>query len=186
MALLAESLVEEWLNRNGFFTIRGVRQGVGEMDLVAVRPYPGGVVIGWHVEVQASFRPMGYIAKLTREMLKELGGSPTSVRTRTPEQVENCARAWVANKFHARDKVLLRERLWPGITWSFHLVHAKVKESRELEVFAAEGVICHPLGELLSALSQRSFGSFTGSSGGDLAEIVSYYKSYELRRDGEP
>ncbi len=25
MALLAEELVEEWLNRNGFFTIRGIK-----------------------------------------------------------------------------------------------------------------------------------------------------------------
>ena len=38
MALLAESLVEEWLNREGYFTIRGVKHGVGEMDLLAVRP----------------------------------------------------------------------------------------------------------------------------------------------------
>ena len=51
MALLAESLVEEWLNRDGFFTIRGVKHGVGEMDLLAVRPQPDGRVIGWHVEV---------------------------------------------------------------------------------------------------------------------------------------
>jgi len=29
MALLAESVVEEWLNRNGFFTIRGIKHGVG-------------------------------------------------------------------------------------------------------------------------------------------------------------
>lgn len=35
MALLGESLVEEWLNREGFFTIRGVKHGVGEMDLLA-------------------------------------------------------------------------------------------------------------------------------------------------------
>ena len=33
MALLAEELVEEWLNRHGYFTIRGVKLGVHEMDL---------------------------------------------------------------------------------------------------------------------------------------------------------
>ena len=36
MALLAESLVEEWLNRKGFFTIRGLKQDVDEIDLLAV------------------------------------------------------------------------------------------------------------------------------------------------------
>jgi hypothetical protein len=44
MALLAESLVEEWLNRAGYFTIRGVKHGLGEMDLLAVRPGSDGVV----------------------------------------------------------------------------------------------------------------------------------------------
>jgi hypothetical protein len=48
MALLAESLVEEWLNRKGYFTIRGLKHGLGEMDLLAVRPESAGV-IGWHV-----------------------------------------------------------------------------------------------------------------------------------------
>ena len=33
MALLAEEIVEEWLNRQGYFTIRGVKVGVHEMDL---------------------------------------------------------------------------------------------------------------------------------------------------------
>jgi len=41
MALLAESLVDEWLNRQGFFTIRGVKHGVGEIDLLAIRAVPG-------------------------------------------------------------------------------------------------------------------------------------------------
>ena len=44
MALLAESLVEEWLSRSGFFTIRGVKHGVGEMDLLAVQHQPHGIV----------------------------------------------------------------------------------------------------------------------------------------------
>jgi hypothetical protein len=36
MALLAEELVEEWLNRTGYFTIRGLKLGVHEVDLLAV------------------------------------------------------------------------------------------------------------------------------------------------------
>jgi hypothetical protein len=177
MALLAESLVEEWLNRKGYFTIRGLKHGLGEMDLLAVRP-DADRVVGWHVEVQASFRPIGYIAKRTREMIAEFGGSATSSRTRTREQAEDCARAWVAAKFRAPDKVQLREHLWPGVEWSFHLVHAVVRERHELEVFTGEGVTCHAFHQLLSELSQRD-GLFSGSAGGDLAEIVSYYKTYE-------
>ena len=184
MALLAESLVEEWLNREGYFTIRGVKHGYGEMDLLAVRPLPDGSVIGRHVEVQASFRPIGYIGKRTDAMVAESGGGRSSARSRTPEQIDICARHWVESKFKSNDKALVRERLWPGVTWSFHLVHAVVREPRELEIFKLEGVTCHPFHELLANLSNRSKDSFSGSAGGDLAEIVSYFKSHKSSSDG--
>lgn len=179
MALLAESLVEEWLNCSGFFTIRGVKHGVGEIDLLAIRHEAGGFVIGWHVEVQASFRPIGYIAKLTSEMAKASNRVRTSAVARTPEQIETCAREWVHSKFKAGDKAKTREHLWPNVLWSYHLVHAVVREGRELEVFQGEGVTCHPFRELLTDLSRRRDQAFSGSAGGDLAEIVSYFNSSE-------
>ncbi len=175
MALLAESLVEEWLNRNGYFTIRGVKHGQGEMDLLAVRPQTDAVV-GWHVEVTVSFRPIGYIA---REPAGDSGGRGSYVRKRTPEQVRDYARAWVEAKFRSPDKDRLRSELWPGVEWSYHLVHGIVRYPIELEAFTNEGVTCHPFHRLLSDLSQRGDRSFSGSAGGDLAEIISYYKSYE-------
>lgn len=178
MALLAESLVEEWLNRQGCFTIRGVKHGVGEMDLLAVRPHSNGI-IGWHVEVQASFRPIGYIAKLTSGLVGGTGRSRTSARARDRHEVELCAREWVSAKFRNPEKIKLRERLWPGVEWSFHLVHAVVREPHELEIFTSEGVVCHPFHELLSALSKRDGGAFSGSAGGDLAEIVAYYEAHK-------
>jgi hypothetical protein len=33
---MTEELVEEWLNRKGYFTIRGVKLCVQEMDLLAM------------------------------------------------------------------------------------------------------------------------------------------------------
>jgi hypothetical protein len=188
MALLAESLVEEWLNREGYFTIRGIKHGLGEMDLLAVRPQPGGVVVGWHCEVTVSFRPIGYIA---HEPVGDSGRKGSYVRKRTPEQVKACAHSWIDKKFRDPDKVQLRARLWPGVSWSFHLVHGVVRYPCELEVFASAGVICHPFHQLLSDLSRRDGGLFSGSAGGDLAEIVSYYKSHEAgnpepRKDAEP
>jgi hypothetical protein len=160
-----------------------LKHGVDEIDLLAVHPPANGVIEGWHVEVQASFRPIGYIAKRTDHMVAESGGSKASARARTAEQIDICAREWVAAKFHAPAKVKLREQLWPGVAWSFHLVHAVVREPRELQAFASEGVVCHPFWELLAALSQRTKGSFSGSAGGDLAEIVSYYKAHKSDRN---
>jgi hypothetical protein len=175
MALLAESLVQEWLNRGGFFTIRGVKHGQGEMDLLAVRPQPEGVVIGRHVEVQVSFQPVGYVAKLADELAKEMGKKRTSSVARSTEQITVCAQKWVENKFKTPAKVKLRERLWPGVQWEYHLVHAKVHEPRELEVFTAEGVACLSFNLLLSELCGKSNCCFSSSAGGDLAEILKYY-----------
>jgi hypothetical protein len=66
MALLAEQLVNEWLNRHGFFTLHGIKIGVDEIDLLGVRATKGRLE-GWHVECQVSFRPVAYISKLSRE-----------------------------------------------------------------------------------------------------------------------
>lgn len=57
MALLAEELVEEWLNRNEFFTIRGIKLGYHEIDLLAIG-FEDGKTICRHDEVQASARPI--------------------------------------------------------------------------------------------------------------------------------
>jgi Holliday junction resolvase-like predicted endonuclease len=70
MALLAEEIVEEWLNRQGYFTIRGIRLGVNEVDLVAVKFSKGSEVTCRHIEVQASMRPVSYISKIPKAARK--------------------------------------------------------------------------------------------------------------------
>lgn len=171
MPLLAETIVEEWLNQHGYFTIRGIKQGAGEMDLLAVHPSAHGVK-GCHVEVQVSFHPIGYISK----------HNGSYVRARTGKQVEAAAREWVTKKFSSAKKVQLRERLWPGIRWEYHLVHGVVRYPQELEVFSREGVKCHPLHELLTDLSRAPHSSFFSASGADLADIATYYKAHGKTR----
>ena len=60
MALLDEEVVEYWLNNKGFFCMRGVKTGLGEIDFLAMRPNDNGFEC-WQVEVTVSFRPIGYI-----------------------------------------------------------------------------------------------------------------------------
>ena len=177
MALLAESLVEEWLNRNRFFTIRGLKHGVGEIDLLGIRLEADGSVTGRHVEVQASFRPIGYISKLTDTIAKESGKGRASAVARTSTQMAECAREWVDSKFRAPQKVKIREQMWPDANWSYHLVHAVVREDEEIRLFETEGVQCHSFDLLLRELSQRQDQAFCGSAGGDLAEIVGYFSA---------
>lgn len=71
MALIDEQLVEEWLNRQNFFTMRGIKSGVDEIDLLAVRHNANANNDYWHTEVQVSYRPIGYI------------GGDTNARKRT-------------------------------------------------------------------------------------------------------
>jgi hypothetical protein len=61
--------------------------------------------------------------------------------------------------------------------WEFHLVHGRARWPEELEVFKKEGIMCHPFSDLLDELSNRSDRTYSGSAGGDLAEIVAYYSS---------
>ena len=70
MALLAEEIVEEWLNRQGYFTIRGIKMGVQEIDLLAVKWQIDGKAECRHVEVQASMRPVSYISRVLKEEQK--------------------------------------------------------------------------------------------------------------------
>ncbi len=69
MSLLAEEIVEEWLNRQGFFAIRGIKQGVQEIDLLAIR-IRDGEIEKRHVEVQASIRPVSYVTSVSKERQK--------------------------------------------------------------------------------------------------------------------
>jgi hypothetical protein len=180
MALLAESLVEEWLNRRGFFTIRGVKHGVNEVDLLGIRKRTDDSLEGWHVEVQVSFRPVSYIANLTNDIAGKDGKrrSKTSAKARTSEEVEVCAQEWVRGKFLTDEKRRVRERLWPRISWLYHFVHAVVRDDSELAVFRDLGVECHPFSSVLSELLQGTKEGFSGSAGGDIAEIVGYYKNH--------
>ena len=67
MALLAEEIVEEWLNRQGYVTIRGIKMGVHEIDLLAVKWLENGKVECRHIEVQASMRPVSYISRVPKK-----------------------------------------------------------------------------------------------------------------------
>lgn len=97
MALLAETLAEEWLNRQGFLTVRGARDGVNEMDMLAVRlqPSQGTEPEAWHVEVQSSFRPMNYLTPLSKALQAETGKGAGAAISRDQEMVRRCVRVWI-------------------------------------------------------------------------------------------
>ena len=106
MALLDEQLVEEWLNRQNFFTMRGIKSGNDEIDLLAIRPKPEGLEC-WHVEVQISYRPVNYI------------GGDTTARKRTKNELREGVEQWFAKKFTSPKKAKRRNEILPDAKWRY-------------------------------------------------------------------
>ena len=174
MALLAESLVDEWLNRDGFFTVRGIKHGVGEIDLLGVRPIASGLE-AWHVEVQASFRPIGYIAPLPGDSLEGFAKSKTSMKTRPAKLMQRAASDWVHKKFKSKAKHAAREVAWKSLNWKFILIHAVAKSSAEVEAISACGVVTIPLHQVLLDLCDPKSSRIRGGAGTDLSEVIKYF-----------
>jgi len=173
MALLAETLVDEWLNRNGFFTMRGLKHGVHEIDLLGVRQTDNGQV-AVHVEVQVSMRPIGYIAPLLSEFVPSFAKSKTSAKNRPREIIRPCTQAWVEKKFTSSEKHRVRSLKWPNSKWDLQFVHGVVKDEYELEVIRQLGINTVSLYEVLHEL-KHSPGKITGGAGTDFAELIEYY-----------
>ena len=177
MSLLAESLVEEWLNRAGYFTIRGARFGVSETDLLAVRQGPSGLEAR-HIEAQVSTNPIAYISPLTDTQSKQIGKSRTSAWARPPEILKDAVAAWVEKKFHSPGKVGARNKAWPGLTWSLEFVHGAVRHPEELDIIRTHGIRTHTFYSVLASLCNEAALTHKGGAGTDIAEMLAYYVKY--------
>lgn len=170
MALLAEELVEEWLNRMGYFTIRGVKIGVHEIDLLAMRPVHGKLECR-HIEVQASVRPVSYVTRVPKHIQKATGRAAASAKARTDEELRQGIKEWIHKKFDHPTKNALRNRLAPG-PWSRELVLHQVKFEREVELVREAGITVHRLAALLTELNSKDL-SLEGAAGAHLVDLVS-------------
>lgn len=167
MALLAEEIVEEWLNQQGYFTIRGIKLGVQEIDLLAVKYLENGSVECRHIEVQASIRPVSYISRVPVAVQKETGRAPNSAKRSDDELVSGVAE-WVQKKFLHPRKVAIKTKLWPG-AWSQELVVNNVKSDRELELIASHGIKLYKLTDVVRELESKSL--FT-AAGADFVDLI--------------
>jgi hypothetical protein len=170
VALLAEEIVEEWLNRRGFFTIRGVKSGVDEIDILGIKP-KGNVLECRHLEVQASSNPISYISPTTKAA-RAAGAKTNSAKRRESAFLESCVDEWLEKKFFSAKKRSVRESLAPG-PWSLELVVHRIRHREELECIASRGITVHRLADVIQALvgPDNIIGSAAGSS---LIELVSF------------
>ena len=169
MALLAEELVEEWLNRQGYFTIRGIKLGVHEIDLLAMK-VAGDTVICRHIEVQASIRPIGYLCPLTKSIQASTGRAAMSVKHRSEEELGLCVKDWVKKKYHLSRKQTLRSKLYAG-HWSLELVVHNLRHPEELAYVKNEGIEVHQLSYIVRELS-NSESVIESACGADLVDLV--------------
>lgn len=169
MALLAEEIVEEWLNRQGYFTIRGVKLGVHEMDLLAIRPGSTGVDCR-HIEVQASVRPMSYLCDLPKAVQKATGRKAKSARTRTETEILQGAKEWVSKKFLDPQKQKLRSKLSPT-PWTYELVVHELRHPEELRVIQNLGIRSHRLRDVIKELKSGKH-VVEGAAGTHLLDLI--------------
>lgn len=175
MALLAEELVEEWLNRQGYFTIRGIKVGVNEMDLLAVRATQQGLECR-HVEVQASVNPVSYITQVPKAVQTQTGRPSSSAKVRADAELREGIREWIQKKFDHPRKADLRSRLAPG-PWSRELIVHVVRHPRELELLTEAGIEVRQLSRVVSELKRKRF-ELDGAAGTHLVDLVAMADSF--------
>jgi hypothetical protein len=177
MALLAEEIVEEWLNRQGFFTIRGIKVGVDEIDILAMRMDANGKPICRHVEVQASINPVSYLTSLAKALQKEQGISAFSMKHREPDVMKRCVKEWIAKKFHKAGKVAIRRKLCDA-NWTLELVVNRVKHEEELAMVEEVGIRINRLPDIIKQITSGEL-LLQSASGADLMNLVWLGKTTE-------
>ena len=170
MSLLGEEVVEEWLNRNGYFTIRGIKVGVDEIDILAIRPCPDGKYECRHIEVQVSINPISYITKVPAAIRKQTGIGPHNAKRRDVVQLRQGVHEWIEAKFNQPRKVQLRSSLCPG-SWSSELVVGSIKHEEELDLLRQAGVTIHRLKDVLSEMIEKRT-AVKAAAGADLFDLM--------------
>jgi len=174
MAQSHEKLVEEWLRRNNYFTIRSAKIGVAEIDLLAlgeqlVETTENNLtptIIRRHIEVQISFKPVGFI-------------TGKSAKKRSKEEIETDVDMWVHKKFFCDDAHNIRTAFLGRGTniqdWKFDFVHHIVKEPYELELIKKKGISLIDFKDIITEL-RKDDGFGTARRGSDAADEVSLLK----------
>ena len=130
MSLLTEVVVEEWLNRQGYFTIRGVKLGNDEIDILAIRPLSNGNIERRHIEISASTNPISYFSPLPKSVRKATGRA-LSAKKRSPEILAEAVLDWVDKKYRKPNKCSFFI-LWEMATGRRSLLFTRLNTQRRL------------------------------------------------------
>ena len=165
MAKVAETIVDDWLNRKGYFTIRGLKKrGRNEIDLLAFRPSDRDAL---HIEVTSNDKPTGW-----------LGGNLKASASKK-EKEENIER-FVTRKYRGANEQL-RNRVPQSLNWrcmlAFNVLDDQEEEQTRVlkDQFRVESV---SLSEILSDLaSEQALTFYTDSDAAHFAEITDVHRN---------
>ena len=182
MSFLGENLAEEWLNRKGFFTIRGAKVGNGEIDFLAIKYSKDGIE-RWHYEVQASLRPVSYICPAPKRLRKQ-GKSAHNAKKRDIKEIKESVAEWIEKKYKKNKIVETRKQLWPG-AWKFGLIIGNIKHQDELDEIKKHKIKIIKIAEIIKTMSPKwsskteefKIGAATGA---DLIDLVYAHKQLKL------
>ncbi|SRR5713226_7718877 len=168
MALLAEEIVEEWLNRDGWFTIRGIKIGACEIDILAIKPTVNGIKCR-HLEVHAAFNPIGYIAPVPNARRQPRQGAGYA-RRRSDEELQNCVSEWVRKKYDHPKIAEQLKTIFDG-KWTRKFVVHKFKHPEELDLIRKAGMTVHNLSEIIASF-RRDDTVVSSAAGADFVDLV--------------
>jgi hypothetical protein len=172
MALIAEELVQEWLNRKFYFTIRGLKKGNHEMDLLAIR-LDGDQVERCHYEVSVSMNPVGYITNLPKAAQVELGVQNSgSAAKRSDHILRQSVEAWVEKKFRHPIRTALRDKCLPGGEWKYVFVHGVANYPQELALIGQCGVQTVSINTVIDEIFDMKETHGTSSIGREIIDMI--------------
>ncbi|MDP2805096.1 MAG: hypothetical protein Q8O24_04070, partial [Gallionellaceae bacterium] len=119
----------------------------------------------WHVEVQVSYRPIGYI------------GGDSNARKRTDDEIYEGVKQWVEKKFTSEKKIARRNEIQPNAKWRYVLVHGELKDVKELDYMRHLGVELTPYKAILKDI-RDSQNKYSSSIASNIADILQYLREH--------
>ena len=125
--LLAEELVQEWLIRKKYFTVKNLKSTNNrELDLLGVKFEENNETSLIHVEVSVHCNPIGWLCRF----------ESVFTGNRNEQEIKSALENWVERKFKG-DNVLVRNQFSPHANvddWECFFVHGKLNDNNLLEL----------------------------------------------------
>ena len=174
MALIAEELVEEWLIQQKYFTIRNLKSGNNEIDLLGVKLNGKSKNQLVHVEVMVSHSPMSWICRINLK----------SAASRSQEEIKSEVDAWIEKKYKSETIQLMRNKLIPHAIaddWEMMFVHGALTDQnhQELEYMKELGINIISIKKIMLELQENDGNIFTGGDGREISNLISIYENLE-------